>query len=100
MGHEASTAHDGASGLETARRLRPEWIFLDLGLPDMDGYEVLRRLREDEATKDAKIIAVTGYGQEEDRHMALAAGFDDYLSKPLDQAALVALLEGRAQAVD
>jgi CheY-like chemotaxis protein len=100
MGHEVATAHDGTDGLHAARRFRPEWIFLDIGLPGMDGYEVFRRLRQDEATKNARIVAVTGYGQDDDRHQALAEGFDDYLTKPLDQSALVALLQGRPQAVD
>ncbi len=99
-GHECATAHDGGNGLQMARSFRPNWIFLDLGLPHMDGYEVLRQLRQDEATKDATIIAITGYGQEDDRHLALAAGFDDYLAKPLDQAALSAILQGRPQKVD
>ena len=58
----------------------------------MDGYEVIRRLRQDETTKDARVIAMTGYGQEEDRHRALEAGFDDYLTKPVDQDMLIAVL--------
>ena len=100
MGHETAIAHDGAGGLERARSFQPEWIFLDLGLPGMDGYEVHRRLRGDEATKDARVIAITGYGQDEDCQTALASGFDDYLAKPIDQTALIALLQGRPQAVD
>ncbi len=100
MGHETATAHDGATGLQTARSFRPEWIFLDIGLPGMDGREVLRRLRRDEMTKDARVVAITGYGQDEDPHLALASDFDDYLAKPVDQAILMALLEGRPQEVD
>ncbi len=100
MGHETATAHDGASGLQAARTFRPEWIFLDIGLPGMDGYEVHRRLRGDEVTKDSRIIAITGYGQEEDRQTALASGFDDHLAKPLDQTTLIALLQSRPQEVE
>jgi PAS domain S-box-containing protein len=100
MGHETAIAQDGASGLQSARSFRPEWILLDIGLPGMDGYEVLRGLRQDETTKDARVVAITGYGQEEDRHFALASGFDDYLTKPVDQAILIALLQSRPQEVD
>ena len=79
---------------------RPELILLDLGLPGMDGYEVIRRLRDDESTRNARVIAMTGYGQEEDRHCPLDAGFDDYLTKPVDQNALIAVLRGSSRSVD
>ena len=92
-------ALDGAAGLQAAHSFRPELILLDIGLPGMDGYEVIRRLRQDETTKDATVIAMSGYGQEEDRHRALAAGFDDYLTKPVDQDTLMALLQARSQSV-
>ena len=60
---------------------------------------MIRRLRQDEATKDARVIAITGYGQEEDRHRALDTGFDDYLAKPVDQNTLVTLLQGSDGAI-
>ncbi len=96
LGQEVAIAHDGAAGLQAAHTFRPELILLDIGLPDMDGYEVIRRLRRDETIKDARVIAMTGYGQEEDRHRALATGFDDYLTKPVNQDALIALLQVRS----
>ncbi len=94
LGHETATAHDGATGIQAAHDFHPELILLDIGLPGMDGFEVIRKLRQDEATKDIRVIAITGYGQEEDRHRALAAGFNDHLAKPIDQNTLVTLLQG------
>ena len=69
-----------------------EIILLDLGLPGMSGYEVARRLREEQASRHALIIAVSGYGQEEDRHRTQAAGFDHHLVKPISYDELFTLL--------
>ena len=88
LGHEVAVAHDGPEGIEAARRHRPEFVLLDIGLPGMDGYEVASRLRREECCKDAVIIAVSGYGQEEDRRRSKEAGFDHHLIKPLDHDAL------------
>jgi PAS domain S-box-containing protein len=96
LGHEVAMAYDGLAGLQAAHAFRPELILLDIGLPGMDGYEVIRQLRRDETTKDTRVVAMTGYGQEEDRHRALATGFDDYLTKPVNQDALIALLQVRS----
>ena len=98
LGHEVATAHTGPDGLEAARDHRPDFILLDIGLPGMDGYEVAARLRQDECCKDAVIIAVSGYGQEEDRRRSREAGFDHHLIKPLDQDVLLSLLS--AEGVD
>jgi signal transduction histidine kinase/CheY-like chemotaxis protein len=92
QGHEVRTAHDGPAALETALAFRPEVVFLDIGLPGIDGYEVARRLRAQEGLKTALLVAVTGYGQEEDRHQAGEAGFDAHVVKPADPAVLQALL--------
>ncbi len=92
LGHDVAVAHDGAAGVQAAHSYRPELILLDIGLPGMDGYEVIRKLRQDASTRDTRVIAMTGYGQEDERHRALAAGFDDYLTKPVDQDTLVAIL--------
>jgi PAS domain S-box-containing protein len=92
LGYEASTALDGKEALEVARALRPEVILLDIGLPGMDGYEIATRLRNEELCQAAKIIAITGYGQEEDRHRSVEAGFDDYLVKPIDHQSLLNIL--------
>jgi signal transduction histidine kinase/CheY-like chemotaxis protein len=93
-GHEVSTAHDGLAALEAAEATRPEAVLLDIGLPRMDGYEVARRLREQGWLPRALLVAVTGYGQEEDRRRVAEAGFDAYLVKPADPAAVQKLLAG------
>jgi signal transduction histidine kinase/CheY-like chemotaxis protein len=81
-GHEVASAYDGPSGLKLIKAFAPEAIVLDIGLPEMDGYEVARRLRADDASKDTFIIALTGYGQESDVMHAKQAGFDAHLLKP------------------
>jgi PAS domain S-box-containing protein len=95
LGHEVAVVHDGPAGLEAVHSFRPELILLDIGLPGMDGYEVIRRLRRDESTRDARVIAITGNGQDDDRERALAAGFDDYLTKPIDKSTLLDLFQPR-----
>ena len=74
MGHEVEYAINGYAGLEVARRFRPEIVLLDLGLPGMDGFELCKRFKNDPVLRDARVIAVTGYAQEEYRTRALAAG--------------------------
>lgn len=92
LGHDVRMAYDGPSALVAARDHEAEFILLDIGLPGMDGYEVARRLREDAGLRDAIIIAVSGYGQPEDRRRSREAGFDQHLVKPVDLAALLASL--------
>jgi signal transduction histidine kinase/DNA-binding response OmpR family regulator len=82
-GHQVYAAHDGVSGLEMAAATSPDIAVIDLGLPGMDGYEVARRLRAGRG-KDVGLIALSGYGQPEDRRKALAAGFDTHVVKPVD----------------
>ncbi|MEP6768406.1 MAG: ATP-binding protein [Acidobacteriota bacterium] len=82
-GHETRAAHDGAVALQIAESFAPDVVLLDIGLPGLDGYAVARRLRELPATRSATLIAVTGYGQEEDRRRALQAGFDRHVVKPI-----------------
>lgn len=91
-GHEVAVAHDGQSGLKAAAEYAPEVVVLDIGLPDMDGHELARRLRREEATSKALLIAATGFGQKEDRARSLAAGIDHHLVKPIDLNALLALI--------
>jgi signal transduction histidine kinase/ActR/RegA family two-component response regulator len=91
-GHEVELAVNGSEGVEAARQFHPEVVLCDLGLPGMDGFEVAARLRRDPDTASAKLIAVTGYGQEEDRRRSKEAGFDFHLTKPVDPAQLKALL--------
>ena len=92
LGHEVATAHDGPEAIEVAREFRPEFILLDIGLPGMSGYEVASQLRQEECCEDAVIVAVSGYGQDEDRRRSKEAGFDHHLVKPLDHDALLSLL--------
>jgi len=76
-------AYDGHSALDECRRFAPQVAVLDIGMPGADGYEVARLLRKDDAARP-KLIALTGWGQEQDRGRALAAGFDHHLTKPAD----------------
>jgi PAS domain S-box-containing protein len=92
LGYDAALAHDGPSAIETARVLNPQFVLLDIGLPGMDGYEVLRRLRREPCCEGAVIMAVSGFGQEEDRLRSRQAGFDHHLVKPVDLDRLVSLL--------
>jgi two-component system cell cycle response regulator DivK len=83
-GLDTVLAADGASGLALAASARPDVILLDIQLPDLDGREVLGRLRADPATATVPVLAVTAYAMEGDREAFLAAGFDDYITKPID----------------
>lgn len=94
MGHDTRTAHDGVQALEVAESFRPELILLDIGLPRLNGYEVCRRVREWPWGSDVVLIAVTGWGQEEDRRQSKDAGFNFHLVKPVDPDALEKLLSG------
>jgi len=91
-GNEAWMVHDGAEALNAVAARRPELVLLDIGLPVLSGYEVCRRLREQSWGRDMQVIALTGWGQEEDRRKSLEAGFDGHLVKPVDYPALMALL--------
>ncbi|UVW27631.1 ATP-binding protein [Massilia sp. H6] len=91
-GHAVSVAYDGSSGYACALRERPDVMLLDIGLPDMDGHELARRLRASSVTAGATLVALTGYGQSEDRERAREAGFDRHLVKPADLSALLAIL--------
>jgi len=94
-GHETHIARDGPQALARAEALRPEAILLDLGLPGLSGYEVCRRLRAESWTQATPIIAITGWGQEDDRQRSKEAGFDGHLVKPIALAELTALLGER-----
>lgn len=90
-GHEVSLAHTGPAGLEAARRLRPDVVLCDLGLPEMDGYAVATALRDDPNCKSF-LVAMSGYGTENDQRRAREAGFDVHLTKPVDPTDLERLL--------
>jgi PAS domain S-box-containing protein len=91
-GHTTRTAHNGPEALTAARAYRPEVVFLDIGLPGMNGYEVATRLRGDEALKPLYLVALTGWGTEEDRKRAKESGFDHHLTKPAELSAVEQLL--------
>jgi len=92
LGHEVETAYDGPSALEVAPIFKPEYVLLDIGLPGMDGYQVASRLREEEVLQHTVIIAISGYGQDDDRRRTREAGFDHHLVKPVNHDSLMALL--------
>lgn len=87
--------HDGPSALEAATTFAPEIVLLDVGLPGMNGYEVARRMRRAGENLDLVIIAISGYGQSEDRVLSQRAGCDAHLVKPVDPDLLLAALELR-----
>ena len=91
-GNQTYLAHDGLEALKAIEQHQPEVVLLDIGLPTMDGHEVCRRVREQPWGKDILIIALTGWGQEEDRRKSEEAGFDGHLVKPVDYDKLLALL--------
>jgi PAS domain S-box-containing protein len=93
LGHEVMVRFDGKSALADGPSFVPEVLVLDIGLPDIDGYELARRLRGEPATAGARYLALTGYGQAHDRTLARAAGFDHHFVKPVDIAALQAVLD-------
>ena len=94
-GHEVHVAHDGEAALRLAEEVLPQAVLLDVGMPGLDGYEVARRLRERPDTRDALLIAVTGYGAEADRRRTRAAGFDHHLTKPILLASIEELMTRR-----
>jgi CheY-like chemotaxis protein/two-component sensor histidine kinase len=91
LGHEVEVVYDGRKGIEIARSYRPRVVLLDIGLPNLDGYQVARTLRQ-EGFNDTMIIAVSGYGQEEDRKRSRDAGMDYHLTKPVDFKTIAALI--------
>lgn len=92
-GHETRVAYSGPEGLAIAENFHPELIFLDIGMPSLDGYEVARRIRQQAWGREIKLIAITGWGQEEDRRRSEAAGFDLHLVKPVELSAVKKLLD-------
>jgi CheY-like chemotaxis protein len=84
LGAQASVAYDGASALALLDTFKPDVVLLDIGMPGMDGYDVARRIRSERAFDRVLLVALTGYGQEEDRRRCAEAGFDHHLVKPLE----------------
>ena len=91
-GHTTRVVHTGPAALAAAREFRPEVVLLDIGLPGLNGYEVARRLRSDPELAGALLVALTGWGSEDDKRQALDAGFDVHLTKPIEATALDAAI--------
>lgn len=94
FGHTVEIAHEGVTALQVAWASKPELVFLDIGLPGMNGYEVAHRLRNEIGMKTVKLIALSGYGTEADRLRSKEAGFDRHLVKPVDPSALPSIISG------
>ena len=97
-GHEVYVAHDGLEAVHAEAAFHPDVVLLDIGLPKLNGYEAARRIREQAGDRKVLLVALTGWGQQEDRRRALEAGFDHHLTKPVDAAALRRLLTPAATA--
>jgi CheY-like chemotaxis protein len=91
-GHEVYKAHDGADAVRIAERVRPDVVLMDIGLPILNGYEACRRIRADAWGAAIVMVALTGWGQEDDRERSRAAGFDLHLVKPVDHDDLLRIL--------
>ncbi len=91
-GNETYTAYDGLQAVEAAATFRPEVVLLDIGLPKLNGYEAARKIREQPWGKGMVLVALTGWGQDEDRQKSRDAGFNDHMVKPVDHGALMKLL--------
>ena len=98
MGHETRTAHDGESAVLMAETFLPEVVLLDIGLPKMNGYEVAQRIREKSWGASMYLIAVTGWGQDEDRQRSSEVGLNLHMVKPVEPSALEKLLASLAPA--
>ena len=92
MGHEAKTAHDGLDAVEVAGAYRPDLILLDIGMPRLNGYDTARLIRSEAWGRGVVLVALTGWGQDDDRRKSQEAGFDRHLVKPVEPAALEKLL--------
>jgi DNA-binding response OmpR family regulator len=93
LGHEVRIAYSGLEGVRLASDWGPTIVVSDIGLPELDGFEVARELRGSRKTAGAKLIALTAYGTDEDRRLAARAGFDAYITKPADLDALELMLK-------
>ena len=94
LGTEVRVVNDGPAALATIPSYRPTVVLLDIGMPGMDGYEVARRIRQQPEGRDLMLIALTGWGQEKDRHRTSQAGFDYHLTKPAEFAEIDQILAG------
>jgi CheY-like chemotaxis protein len=93
-GHEVCEAYDGLDAVGTAAEFRPDVVLLDIGLPGLNGYEVARRIRQEPWSREALLVAVTGWGQDADKRRSVDAGIDYHMTKPVDLTRLSAILDG------
>ena len=96
-GHTVSVEHSGEDALANARSIPPNALLLDIGLPDIDGFEIARQIRAAPATANALLVAMTGYSRAQDRKKSLEAGFNYHLEKPVDIDKLLELLNEKAE---
>ena len=94
LGYDVRTAYDGEAGVAAAAEFRPTLVLCDIGMPKVNGYDAARRIREQPWGKEMVLVALTGWGQEEDRRKSSDAGFDQHLVKPVETPALMKLLAG------
>jgi CheY-like chemotaxis protein len=99
-GHEVHAVHDGQEAAEATEWFRPDVAFLDIGMPKLNGMQAARRIREHSWGKQMVLVAITGWGQEEDKRRSIEAGFDHHLTKPIDLAALETLLAGLSRTMN
>lgn len=93
MGHVVTVANDGLEAVRAAARLLPEFVFLDIGLPGLNGYEVVKAIRQIDALRKVPVVALTGWGAPHDIAHATEAGFDSHLTKPASLGPIMALIE-------
>ena len=98
MGNDVRTAHDGREAMTVVEAFRPNGVVLDIGLPRMNGYDVAREIRRQPWGRQVTLIALTGWGQEQDQQQARDAGFDHHMVKPVDTSALMNVLLDRQAA--
>ena len=94
LGNEVRIAHDGEAGVEVAAQFRPDVVLMDIGMPKLNGYEAARRMRQHPWSRGMVLVALTGWGQDDDRKKSADAGFDHHLVKPVGMDALTTLLSG------
>jgi CheY-like chemotaxis protein len=92
MGHDAETVHDGRAALDAACAKRPDVVLLDIAMPGMDGFAVARKMRSHPQLRDIRVVALTGFGQHDDRQRSREAGFDEHLVKPVSPEELRRIL--------
>jgi two-component system CheB/CheR fusion protein len=92
LGHEVATATDGLQALEATKTFRPDVVLLDIGLPNLDGYEVAERIRAQQNGAPIRLVAITGWSRDDEQLRAKRAGFDHHLTKPVDPKRLESLI--------